>query len=282
MNIISPSTVLPVVYLIQDHTDVNTYYVQAVVKNSRTGGILETLNLTDNGDRRFTASFTVPQIEETYIDITTTVYSDAGYTTKAPDKYEVIDQYLIKTQWGLQFGGAGGGGGASIDYNKVRQIVKEVVSAIETPKEYDDSTVISKLNAIETCVNDIKPQDLSELKPKEVNFAPVMSKIGELKSILLDIQSSIAQIYTKSEEIYAKEPEKFNYKAILDVLSSIRSEVIDSIKILETQNNEYNNTGSKLTKIKQSLNDISYIVDDFVPKNSRKVDTKSRIANFLK
>lgn len=243
MQIINPSTILPLVYLIQDHTDTNTYYVRSVIKDTRNGTVLKTVDLTDGGDRRFTGTFSVPAAEETYIDITTTVYSDAGYTTKAPDKYEENSQYLVKTQWGLQFGGAGGPG-ERIDYKKIGNMIAEAISKMEKAKDYDDSSIIKSLNGLKEAISNIKEPDLSDMKPKPVDFSPVIAKLNE-------VSNKIQTIIEKSDEIYNKEfpiPEKFDYQGMLEATKEIiRNVVTSSIKDIE------NNMDKKESILKEVL-----------------------------
>jgi hypothetical protein len=45
---------------LEDHTDSTTYYVRAVVRNAKTDALISTVNLTDNGNRRFTKAWMTP------------------------------------------------------------------------------------------------------------------------------------------------------------------------------------------------------------------------------
>lgn len=225
MQQVAPSTSLRIVYLIQDHTDTNTYYVRSVVRDSVTGAILATVNLADTGDRRFYGHFQTPNAEDMYIDITTTAYSDSGYTIKSPDKYEVLEQYFVKTLWGMQFGGAGGGSrgpGEKIDYKLIKKLLKEVIDEEEKgdePEKYDDTRVLSRLETLQLCVNDIKMPNMADFKPKDVNFGPVIKKLNEITTIL------------NTEE--PEEPEKkFDYTPILDSVSKIKEDLISKIEVI--------------------------------------------------
>jgi hypothetical protein len=223
---VSPQTTLPLVYLIQDHTDSNTYYVRAVVKNSHDGTVLKTIDLVDGGNRRFTASYNIPAMEDKYIDITTTVYSDSGYTTKAQDKYETIEQYLVKTQWGLQFGGGGGDRivkGTEIDYKKIKKMIDDAISGIEKVEKYDDSALLIGIKTLQECINDLEiPEmpDMSKMMPEKVNLGPILQKIGDLEVIL-------------NKEPKVIEEKEFDYNKILVPLQEIRKDIQDSTKIVE-------------------------------------------------
>lgn len=257
MKIISPSTILPLVYLIQDHTDSNTYYVRSVIKDTRSGTVLKTVDLTDGGNRRFTGTFSVPTAEETYIDITTTVYSDAGYTTKAQDKYEENSQYLVKTQWGLQFGGVGGGSSERIDYKKIQKMIEDSLSKIEKVKEYDDSMIMKKMDEMHKCISMIETPDMTDMKPIPVNFAPMMSKFSEISKVL-------DTIIQKSDEIFNKEvekPEVFDYEKIISAVSQVKDQVENSIKQIENNMDKKENILKNIMpKIKASLKEVENLV----------------------
>lgn len=112
---ISPSENFPIVRVLGDHTDNATYYVQAVVRDASTDVVLATVNLTDRGNRRFSKLYKVPS-DNTYsrgsfLVITTTIYTDAGYTTKSPNYQEVADTYVVQQRWNPLIGGATFGGG---------------------------------------------------------------------------------------------------------------------------------------------------------------------------
>lgn len=214
MQQVAPSTSLRVVYLIQDHTDTNTYYVRSVIRNSVTGTILSTIDLTDTGNRRFFGTYNTPAAEDMYIDITTTVYSDSGYTIKAQDKYEELQQYLIKTPWALSLGGFGGGDtivkSEGIDYKKIREIIKDELSKMEEPEDYDDSIINSKLDEINYCSKQILNKKIEFPKPeKPVDLSPVLKAINSIKIPETDyalITNSISNVInTISKLIISKE-----------------------------------------------------------------------------
>lgn len=223
MQQVAPSTSLRIVYLIQDHTDSNTYYVRSVVRDSVSGAILATINLADTGNRRFFGTYQTPAAEDKYIDITTTVYSDSGYTTKAQDKYEDIDQYLVKTQWGLQFGGQGGGDtivkGAEVDYKRIRKIIKEEVAKLDKEtKEYDDAILNSKLDAVYKCVEDIKRITSEEDEPEDIDFSPLMAAIKELPSKLNF--DPIIKIVSETQG-----PKEVNFAPILNAIQEVKDKL---------------------------------------------------------
>ncbi len=50
---LNPHEQFTIVRQIEDHTDSSTYYVRAVVRNAKPDALLATVNLTDQGSRRF-------------------------------------------------------------------------------------------------------------------------------------------------------------------------------------------------------------------------------------
>lgn len=134
MNI-NPNTNLRIVRQLADPYDLGTNYVRAVVRNSATGAVLETINLTDEGSQRFAGYYHTdadPSGVGYYIDVTTTVYTDAGYTTKSENYQVEAKTYNVIQQFGPGMGL--GGGGADVNYEKVRRIVQEELAKLVIPE----------------------------------------------------------------------------------------------------------------------------------------------------
>lgn len=163
---------------LEDHTDTNTYYVRAVIKNSRTNEIIETINLDDSGDGHL---FLKPwQVvadssgQGFYIVIITSVYTDAGYTVKGiyGDKY---DTYLVDERVNANLG-FGGGGGPDIDYKRIRKIVEEVC---EKPEKTDLKPVLEAIRAIK--MPDIKFPE--QIIPERIDLTGITTKLQEIEKI---------------------------------------------------------------------------------------------------
>lgn len=130
---LSPGETFPVVRVLKDHTDTNTYFTRAVVKDASTLTVLATLNLTDQGNRTFSKNYTVPfsgvNGNGRYIVIITTVYNDSGYTDKSLNYQEEAETYLVQDRWNPLLGGAGGGG--SIDESFFKRLINDVLDQRE-------------------------------------------------------------------------------------------------------------------------------------------------------
>lgn len=134
MNI-SPLKSIPVSYVVLP-TDVGPYYVQAVLRDTASGTIIQTINLVQNATYlyRYTGTFKpVPDVSGLgrYVDITVIPYTDTGHTTPSQNYAALQLNYVVLQPW-IPTLGAGGGG--SIDYDKLRLTIAEVIEETR-PKE---------------------------------------------------------------------------------------------------------------------------------------------------
>ena len=202
---LSPNESVTVDYYITDPTDTNTYYVQAIVYDARTHAVIETLNLTDNGNRWFSKAWQVPSggvyWEGRHIIIITTVYTDSGYTTKA-SYYEDMKKYLVQQRWNPTAFGAGGGG--SIDEEKLSELVaktmdlklggmpqperfpmeemRKMMDAIPKPERVDITPVLSALQEVNRSIQNIPKPERTDLSSVQNGLARVVSAIQTLES----------------------------------------------------------------------------------------------------
>jgi hypothetical protein len=211
---LTPREYLTIARGLEDHTDSTTYYVRAVIRNARTDALVDTINLVDKGDRRFTYNWQVPADtsgQGFYILITTIVYTDSGYTTKAENYGEKIEEHLVQERFNpIAHGGAGG---ADVSYKKIREIVKDEVSQIvfpTIPKFPEFPKLQPVLNGIAELRNDIKgikipepdfdgiefrlnslEKEIKAIEIPETDLNPVMSQINALKEDIQPISDSV-------------------------------------------------------------------------------------------
>lgn len=184
-----------IVRQISDHTDTNTYYVRAVIRNAFTDEIITTLDLDNKGSQRFKKDWIVPAQssgEPYYVSIITSVYTDNLYTTKNTNygdeeqTYQVVDnKESFRT----------GGGGSSLTRADVREIIQEELEKTKTsvnlsPVMDGIKNVGGKLKIIEKLVNK-KPLDLT----------PLLKALGEIKQGVGDVKMSKADISSFIEKI---------------------------------------------------------------------------------
>lgn len=230
-----PTEQFTIVRVLGDTVDTSTYYVQAVIRNSNTDAIIDTVNLTDQGNRRFTGGWEVVADvggEGFYVDVTTTVYTDSGFTTNAPDYAEESETYLIQDRYNRTFG-LGGGGGVDVDYSKLRRIVKEEIKGIIMPK-----------------------QEKIDLKPIQSSIKDVLSEVGNIKfpeqkeTDLSEVISNIKITKDAIDNKHIPEPEKINLIPIIKENSKENNNIILDIgKMLKIILKEVKSSNDETNKI---------------------------------
>lgn len=226
---LQPGKYYPIVRQIPDPNDTATYYVRAVIRNALTGATISTQNLTDAGSGRHYKSWqvegNVPE-DGLWITITTTVYTDSGYTTKSAIYSEELEQYLIIPR-AANFGGGGGGGG-SISYERIQDLLEQSLKKFDkgdgaaTQLELalrqlataiKDASVEQgrQLSVIESAIKDIPTTDLE----------PVLERIADIPQTDLE---PIAELVRK---VHAKVPAPVDYDKIISVL---KTEIFDQME----------------------------------------------------
>jgi hypothetical protein len=207
---------------LEDHTDSTTYYVRAVIRNARTDALIDTLNLTDNGSRRFTKSWLAPADPTGLgldILVTYTVYTDSGYTTKAENYGERFDEHTVLTR--IQHGG---GGGADVDYKKVRKIIQEELAGLPKPLPFPEMPNIPfYLQPVLNALSGLR-KDLQAIDIPTPDFSGVEYRLGL-------IESSIKAIPKDDDSAVRGDLEETKQKiedakqTILQQVSNIREEI---------------------------------------------------------
>src|SRR5690348_15777645 len=132
---ISPQKQTPIIWNGADPNDTDPLYVRAVDRDSTSLQVLNTVNLTDNGNHLFTGSFISPHDPSQtgtgrWIIVTCTVYTDSSYTTPSPNYSRVTEHFLVKTL--VDPMSVGGGAGGVIDYREMKKAVAEVLAENKT------------------------------------------------------------------------------------------------------------------------------------------------------
>lgn len=192
---------------LENHLDLTTYYVRAVIRDGKTDTLIDTVNLTDRGDsHRFTKQWQVPPDptgEGRDILIIYSVYTDSGYTTKAEN---YADEYVEHRIWHQQ---THSGGGIDVDYKKIQKMINEAISNIPKPrpaKEVDLSPVSDSLQAILT---EIRAIDIPT--PEKVTFTPLVDRFDALEKAIKVVQN--------------KEMPETDLDPVLDAISDVKTEL---------------------------------------------------------
>lgn len=250
---LQPNETFPIVRVLEDHTDVSTNYVQAVIRDASTDALLATVNLTDLGNRRFSKNWKVPYdnvfANGRYILITTTVYTDSGYTTKNPNYGEVGETYLVQQRWSQGIYTSAGGPDA-IDYARLEKILDGKFGALKLPKIPTQKDYTANFTGMVAGLKDLAERigaiKIPEpVKPEPIDFTPIHQKLdavhAEIKSrpkfektslepLVPEMQRLhdriVAQMHTKYADMIAGESQKS-----LDAL--VRAIAAESIKQMQ-------------------------------------------------
>lgn len=170
---------------LNDPSDVGTNYVQAVIRNAKTDVIITTVNLDDKGSQRFTKTWQVvsdPTGLGLYITITTTVYTDSGYTIKSTvygvEQHELLIQDRINPY--LR------GGGADVDYKRIKKMLDEALSSIpkpDKPEKVDLYPIQSTILDLHEAIGTIKLPEA-----KETDLRPLMVKLKLIQKSVDGVQ----------------------------------------------------------------------------------------------
>lgn len=241
---LDPKEYFAIVRQLPNPNDTATYYVRATIRNAKTDALIDTVNLTDRGNRRFSVNWQVIQDVNglgTYISILTEVFTDSGYTTKSNKYAEEMETYLVETR--KRTGLGGGGGGADIDYKIIEKIVEKVVKkyedAREEPEKVNLSPIGKKLSTIEAIVSEIKipPQEKPDFMPilkafdsavktltkkiddkevTKVDLSSIESKLDELS--IPELQRAVADLNIVFDELHSMTKDLPGYKEKIDAL----------------------------------------------------------------
>ncbi len=211
---LNPRENFAVVRQLEDPYDAGTYYVRAVIRNAQTDAIIATLDLALKDNQRYAYNWLVPADpsgQGFWISVVSSVYTDAGHTTKSQNYGDRLDTYLVQERVNPFLNQAGGGGGPDISYKKIEQIVdtvvenrlkpikfpkiSEIVKAIigslpETPEQEKMPDILGPLARLETSL-------MTAIKAIEpVKLAPVLTAIRMGREAM---DKSLAEVQTALE-----------------------------------------------------------------------------------
>lgn len=235
--------------------DVATYYVQAVVKNSSTGTVLQTVNLTDQGSQRFTGAYQIPNDTSGQgfnIDITTTVYTDSGYSTVSNiytidnAAYLVFDRLLSRN--------VAVGVGVDVDYKRIEKMIEKAIAerkmvVIPKNKETDLSGVISSIETLRGSIVTVVEGAVTPLNGKIQAIGEVVKREAKSVSDLINskpefTETDLTTIEDKLDDI--------KFEMANDKVNDKKEENIS--KVIENSKKEI------LTRIDEKMEDASDVI----------------------
>lgn len=173
---IRPQQTAYVVYVIPNPSDSNTYYPQAVARNTKTAAVIATINLVQdpNDNLRYTGSFMTPADstgEGYFLDVIAIPYTDTDRTIPSMNYGAETTPYFVWQPPPYY----GGGDVSIIDYDRVGTIIDERVGKIKMPKmpRFDFPSM---------------PE------AKDVDFKPVFLELGNIRADLSEAHKRISEI----------------------------------------------------------------------------------------
>lgn len=206
---LKPHQIFPIQRTLDDPNDTGVYYVRAYIRDLRTDTIIATVELADQGDQRFLYDYEVPSDtsgDGYYISILIKVFTDAAYTVLSTDYGQSEETYLVQERWTPVLGG--GGGGVSVDYKKIRNIIKEEIDnrKITPQKEIDLKSIFDYLKN--------KTEELKNFFTDNIKTIKIQDeKNGEqLVNVLNNINEEMINIKKNIENL--PEPEKIDFNPL--------------------------------------------------------------------
>jgi hypothetical protein len=252
---------------LEDHTDNTTYYVRAVVRNAKTDSLIATVTLDDKGDgHRFSKKWQVPADQTGqgfYILITTSVYTDSGYTTKTPNYGDKYETYLVQDRLNRVIDVP------QIDYKGLETMMKRQIEvAFAKLPEPIDPTKLPKvdlapvLSAISGVKRDIAGIELPE--QPELDLNPILSEIRGARSDIRSIEIPTPDFSGIEERLNILED-----KMDVQELAKLKGEMDDLFaRIKQFFGNDMDQMNEKMDKLSKEFKNIAYIALQTNSKNN--------------
>lgn len=250
-----PQTQIYITYVIPNPSEASTFFPQAVVKNTKTGATVATVNLTQdaNNSLRYTGSFMAPADstgDGYYLDVITTPYTDAGHTAASQNYWAATNQYFV-----YQAPSNYGGGYMELTPKVVREIVEENIRSIKFPEPQkitfpefpeipapvpvDLKPVLARLTELEKAHGALakviadqpqfEPTDLSTLEKRLERLETLLSdpqSRGELASAISILADDLKALQARLKEIPAARieltlPEERKHLSSIEMLRAL-------------------------------------------------------------
>ncbi len=190
--ILQPQSSFPIIRQVANHLDSTTYYVRAVVRDAD-GNTIATVDLASKGSQRYQSRYRVPvdsSGQGAYISIITSVYTDAGYTTKSPNYGDEENTYLV---FDRVLSTLKGGGGGNLDIGTIRRVVAEELAKVQPEPEEDMP------EAPEVEEPDVITPQLKQMSSDIATLKTAIARIPTDTLDLTDIKQAMETIYSSIE-----------------------------------------------------------------------------------
>jgi hypothetical protein len=272
---LKPGEQFTIVRQLDNPADSGTYYVQAVIRNSKTDEIIQTLNLEDKGNQRFTKNWQVISDSSglgLYIDIESRVFTDSNHTTYSDIYAKENKVYLIDERNSPNT--FGGGMGSDVDYTKIRRIMKEEIDGRKQPKneKVDMTPILAKLSELGTGIKGIK-QEKTDISPILSQIKQLSIEMGRLQK---NLENSIAEkevtpetdITPVMEKIETLDPKNF-VKQFDEIVEKIRKIFLIDIETISNKVTDMHDMIGRAPFIPLPSNSINKKVE--LPKTEQRI-----------
>lgn len=205
---VPPLTSFPISRVLPDPSDNTLYFVRAVVRNGVTGATLSTVNLASLGSQIYSATYRTPALASAaplFLTITTTVYTNAGYTVLSQnygndqDTIQVFDSTNLAIIQAQQIAAIVGGSitpGEGIDYKKIAKLFAKTL--LDGMKEHSN-----RLGLIEEGVSALSLKDSapSILEAMDAKHGEIKASLEVLGAKDVDLSSVIAVVASLGERM---------------------------------------------------------------------------------
>lgn len=197
---VRPASTVQLAYIISDPSDNNFYYIQAVVKNTQTQAIIATVKLTQdpNNSHRYTGNFVTPADSignGYYLDVTTQVYTDSGYSIPS-QSYEIVGTPYFVWQPPPYYGGGDAVLLSDRSSKEIRKMIREEIAGIKfpvqkdvtipefpeipVPEKVDLLPIHQRIDSVETLIQGLYEIVASIPEPEHVDLDPVFEHIKDI------------------------------------------------------------------------------------------------------
>jgi hypothetical protein len=272
MPSVSPNNQIPVSYSTTIPGDTTLYYVQAVLRDTQSSTVLQTLNLKNvsSTPNRYTGAFNPvsdPSGLGRPVDVTISVYTDSGYTTLS-NNYQILQlNYLVIQPW---LPTLGSGGGLNIDYDKLQKMFDGAqVTNAEIGNEKAPRINYKRLEEGYTGAHEATRLALStELKGHITNISSILSDIskahGQSKEAVEARFSALEARIQGLDENMGKA-----YQMSSQQGSGTKTELLSALKEFREEYGKNTKEGSKSSeeKLNKSMDDLrEYIASNLSEK----------------
>ena len=224
--------------------------------------MIDTVNLTDNGSRRFTKPWQAPADvsgDGLYILITISVYTDSGYSVRAENYGDSFDEHLIQARPTPAM--LNQASGPDIDYKKIQKMIDDSLAKFKPVKVTETKIDIQPiLKAIADNKVEIEPAEPVDFGPITQAFAFIRKDLTELlarpqfePTDLTQFAELLAEMKKVNDEMQPTEVQK----RFGDVLDNLLARAKDFF------GQDMTEVKKEVASISEFLNGIQYLI----PKN---------------